>query len=391
MLTIETVTTEDDFRRLEPVWNKLLVQSDADMPFLTFEWMTAWWESFKRDDDEFGRQKRLHILVVKENDDVVAIAPLMRTTRRVLGMPMTVLCNMVNHHSFRAGLIVAPDHAAAVQALATHLTRADEPWDLLHLSYLPEESASYARLREAFAAGPHLVAETVLARSPYLPITSDWSAYFSSKTSKVRNDITRKLRRLDRHHAVQIIKFSDAGQDDLLRDLLSVDCHTWQHRNGTAIVSQPSTEQFYTHLAQLATLKGWLHGHLLKVDGAPIAYEYNLRYNDVLYNLKIGHDLRASHLGPGIALKYHVLKNAFDSQCSEFDFLGWDDDFKMMWTDATRKHVNLIVCRRDRLKTRLYHAYQFRLKPAVKQWLGVARLAHTARTLRHQRMGVRDA
>ena len=64
-LSVEVVSNRESFQRLEPVWNRLFEESETELPFLSYEWMRAWWESF----GETGRGKegkQLHILVVRD-------------------------------------------------------------------------------------------------------------------------------------------------------------------------------------------------------------------------------------------------------------------------------------------------------------------------------------
>ena len=72
-----TVTIIDDVERfaaLTPEWNELLRDSAADCPFLTAEWLQAWWA-------HLAASRVLHIITVRDNSDrLIAIAPLMAVT-----------------------------------------------------------------------------------------------------------------------------------------------------------------------------------------------------------------------------------------------------------------------------------------------------------------------
>ena len=76
MITVQEVTTRTGFEQLEPEWNALLTRSASNNIVLTFEWMSTWWQVF----GDRGRQ--LYILVAREGDNIVGIAPLLRRTIR---------------------------------------------------------------------------------------------------------------------------------------------------------------------------------------------------------------------------------------------------------------------------------------------------------------------
>ncbi len=70
MLTIEEITTQEDFIKLAPQWNLLLKESAADTIFLTWEWVSNWW-------NVYGEDKKLRIMAVRDDTKgLVAIAPM---------------------------------------------------------------------------------------------------------------------------------------------------------------------------------------------------------------------------------------------------------------------------------------------------------------------------
>src|SRR5262245_56250139 len=69
MLKVEKVTTIEGFRELEAVWDRLLQQSASNSITLTFDWLSTWWEIF-------GEGRELYILVVRDGEMVIGIAPM---------------------------------------------------------------------------------------------------------------------------------------------------------------------------------------------------------------------------------------------------------------------------------------------------------------------------
>ena len=57
---------------LRPYWDDLLEASRSNNPFLTFEWLHAWWA-------HLGRNEGLRVLACWSDDRLVAVAPLMAT------------------------------------------------------------------------------------------------------------------------------------------------------------------------------------------------------------------------------------------------------------------------------------------------------------------------
>src|SRR5262245_63840002 len=78
-LRVTELTTEDELRRLGPVWDRLIEESGLDNPFLTHACILSAWESF-------GDGNRLQILVVSDEAGPVAIAPFMIGPERLFGL-----------------------------------------------------------------------------------------------------------------------------------------------------------------------------------------------------------------------------------------------------------------------------------------------------------------
>ena len=64
--------TSADSRRLRPQWNALLARARANNPFLTWEWLHAWWTHLRGN-------ATLQMIAVWSDDELIAIAPLMST------------------------------------------------------------------------------------------------------------------------------------------------------------------------------------------------------------------------------------------------------------------------------------------------------------------------
>ena len=74
--SVEIIDQLRDLEALRPQWTELLGASATHGPFLTWEWVYAWWTHLRE-------RSRLNLLVVRLGGQLVAIAPL-RITRRPL-------------------------------------------------------------------------------------------------------------------------------------------------------------------------------------------------------------------------------------------------------------------------------------------------------------------
>ena len=71
-MRVEAITTVEACPALEPNWGALVERSSSATIFLTMEWLQPWWRHFRR------RGDTLYILVAREGESIVGLAPLYR-------------------------------------------------------------------------------------------------------------------------------------------------------------------------------------------------------------------------------------------------------------------------------------------------------------------------
>ncbi len=378
MMEVKEIRSLEQLEALEPRWNALLAESGVANPFLTFEWISSWWRSFGN--GESGTRNGLRVIVVEAEGEPIAIAPLMSTTGSFFGLPLTAISNIVNDHSFRAGLIVKDRVHQVVRAIFRHLKETTTRWDVLSLRYLVREQAERLGLKETLAVDGGLVGEAPVWRSPYLPVTQDWESYFATVRGKTRCAVRRKVRRLECLPGFSIRTVANNGGGDLLDAIFEIDRKSWQYANASGLGSNPATRDFYVQIADRARERGWLRGHVLSVAGEPVAFEFNLAYDRVLYNLKLGYDSKYARYSPGLVLRYHVMQDAFRQGYREVDFLGEEDEYKLAWTRQARDHIDLYVSNPSSLLGLAFHGYHFKLKNVLKRIRPLRALVRGIRT-----------
>ena len=75
-IRVECIDNSWGFTALRPQWNELLRASTADGPFMTWEWLHAWWK-------HLHGAAALNVIAVRDGNELIAIAPLMITSGAV--------------------------------------------------------------------------------------------------------------------------------------------------------------------------------------------------------------------------------------------------------------------------------------------------------------------
>ncbi len=336
-LTVEVISDFESFRALEPVWTRLLQESPIDNPFLSHEWVRTWWESF-------GDGRELRILVVKDRQEAVAIAPLMLSQRRMYGFAVRCLGFVYNAHTPRCDFIIASRPGEVYRAIWNYLRTENEMWDVLELCQLPAASPTLEELSLLAPEDGFFVERWHSLDSPYLRLQDSWDGYFRSLDRKHRQNLRRRLKRLEELGKVELEVISSGPQlEGALEDGLRLEGSGWKEKGGTAISSRPEVRSFYTELAGTASRCGWLRLCFLKTHGLRVAFGYFLAYKDNYYLLKQGYDPQYSAYSPFNLLCYLLLPDVFAGRIAELDFLGETEGWKLDWTAEVRPHYWLYI------------------------------------------------
>ena len=161
-----------------------------------------------------------------------------------------------------------------------------------------------------------------------------------------------------------------SGLDAALVELYRIEASGWKGEQGTAILSDPQTEEFFTRLAHVAAEQGWLRLYLLYSGDRCVAAQYALCYRKILYLMKFGYDAEWSSFSPGTLLLKHLFRRAFEEpEIEAADFLSpatGEGDYKNTWADGVHRYSTLQLFNPKSLQARLY-LYGLSVKKAARE------------------------
>jgi len=146
-LSARVVSTVEEMRSLEGVWDHLLDRSPDRNIFLTWEWLNTWWR-------HFGRGKHLSVLVVRERDQVRAIVPLMAWHYNLGFCRLEVLENIGSTSVDYGGIVHGADAEAIEPFVFDWLQDQVNRGKLVIFNRVPEDSKFLGLLRKR-ANGVH--------------------------------------------------------------------------------------------------------------------------------------------------------------------------------------------------------------------------------------------
>ena len=83
-IQITLISAENDFKNLQPAWNRLLESALDSNIFLSHQWLYSWWMAY-------SVKAELFIIIAKINTELVGIAPLMIKQEKKFGLTYKAL------------------------------------------------------------------------------------------------------------------------------------------------------------------------------------------------------------------------------------------------------------------------------------------------------------
>ncbi len=335
-------------------------QCKVQNPFLSCDWFATWWRAF-------GNHRMLYLVTARQQGHLRAVLPLMKELTWRHGIPLRRLAAIGNDHTPSFDLVRAGDDGDLHRAIWNHLMTLQDQWDVLDFSRLNVDSITtdcFVRLAEEQGVQYSLWPRA--PRSPWIDIQPSWDDYLDLRSAGFRKSLRRKMRRLTAQGRVGLETLAGReGLDQGLADGLYIEAEGWKGSNKTAILSQPLVTDFYTELAEIMADRGQLRLHFLILDDVRIAFDYSIISNRCLYSLKAGHSSTHARFSPGTLLLGLILQRAHEEGLVGMDLLGDSDEFKLHWTDATRRH-QWLHCYSDSMRGRLLHIIKCRLLPTIR-------------------------
>jgi CelD/BcsL family acetyltransferase involved in cellulose biosynthesis len=359
---VEAVADPGGLWRLQGEWERLAAACGPGHPFLNPGWFRAWWECF-------GAGARARVLVVREGEEVVAIAPLRERRTRFHGVPARVIGSMHNDHTPRFDLLVGRREEEAYDAIWDHLAAARSSWDVLEFAPLVATSRTLAALAARAERDGCGVGIWRGAPAPWVALGDGWEALLRRLSHNRRAQMRKHRRRLERAGEVTLeVIDGGPGLDEALEEGLRMEADGWKRAAGTAILCRDEVARFYRRLATTTAGDGSLRLFFLRSAGVRIAFAYALLHADRLFVLKSGYRRdRAAH-SPYQVLTAMILEDACARGLVEYDFLGGSEAWKLHWTKDARAHDWLYVFG-DSGRARLIRAVKFGLLPRLRRIL----------------------
>lgn len=221
-------------------------------------------------------------------------------------------------------LAARADRDSVARAVIDAATKLD--WNAAELLCVAGDTGWAPALAEAARAAGLDVEQRAHDVCPRIDVTGGWDAYLARLPQKLRHEIRRKARRLEREGGPFAVRLT--GRETLDRDL---EAFFEMHRSSVGQKGKfmhDDMAEVFRRLARAFDERGWLRLAWLDVGGTPMAATLSFVERGVwsVYNSAYDHQHR--ELGPGMVLMGETIRLAADEGCAVVDLLRGDEPYK---------------------------------------------------------------
>lgn len=361
-LEIITIESEEDFFALEKDWNRLLGESGSDNIFLTFEWLTCWWKVFKKN-------KKLFILLVKEADEIIGIAPFMISKARKFFIEFGIITFIGMKSSAYGDLIIKRNRSEVLRAILKFLVDKTTLWDVIVLKQIPEDSPNLSFLKEFEGNSKFLWEKRNATPCFYIPLKDGWESYFANFSSRERKNFRLHAKKLNEIGEVRFIHYGNNGDEDvskIIPTIIEIFNKRWEAKKKVSPLLLPEKREFIEEVAKCFQKKNWLDLVILKCNGQIVAYILGFCYNRKYWSWNTAFDPDFSKFGPGALILKEVIEYAFKKNLSEFDILQGKHPYKTKMARGERKTFEILIFKKG-LFAYIFYLWTVKLRPWLKR------------------------
>ncbi len=321
LVTTATITTRllrgfDDPSFDSAAWQRVLASGRSDVVFLTWQWQSAWWESFQRGE--------LLLIAAERDGEVLALAPFFAEA----GMVYFVGSGGSDYLDF-IGDISDPETLDSLLVEA----RGRVPDFIGFLFYhVPDNSETGTRLQRAAARLDLTIFDEGDMPAPALEIAKNTDA---AEAAARRKSLLRHERFFSRSGSLKVQQLTD-GEEILphLHEFFAQHRDRWNGTPTPSLFAEESQQRFYRNLTRAAAREGWLRFTRLDWQGRPIAFHFGFCYRGRFLWYKPAFSIDLARHSPGEVLLRQLLLAALAEGAHTFDFGLGDEEFKSRF--ATR-------------------------------------------------------
>jgi hypothetical protein len=355
-MELKIITKPDELRAIQEDWSALCERSSNKGVYQCYEWCWASYEIFHPND-------QLYVLILTDDfGHLSGIAPLVITSGTYRGIKVRKIGFVKNDQNPANDFILSEGlEEICLKIFMDHLVKFSK-WEFIELQKVRVEGLTCACLQKLLLKNGNTFGTKENIQSPYILIDKNWNDFWKAKSKRFRKAMQNKINRVKNLKNLVIDKITvTSAITPELEDVLKISAKSWKHDIGNDLLTRESNWNFYKDICDLLGPRGLICIWFLRLDTAPVAFEFHIQYEGVVYPIRADYDKAYKDISPGSILEYEIIKSLFtDKNASEYNSCGHTYDYLMNWTDITRKHHNFEIFGKN-IKMSVLYNFEYKL------------------------------
>jgi len=344
-----------DWLEGEEAWGRLLARSSSDALFLSWDWLTLWWQCFA------GALSAVpEILAFYRDGDLVGVAPLYRrrvVRSRVFAATSVQLIGVSwrdpePQMSEYLDILATREETDTVRRTCARVLLSERSWTEWVIGF----TAAGREWCDAFGRGAQGQRYYLRDLDPLVSYQADlgsgFQGYLRSLGQSTRRSMWNLRHRLAKQGDVSLELLPAEEIESGFSDLNRLHQVRWQR---PAFIGR--SLEFHTRLARRLASRGELALSRLRVGGRVVSVLYDIRKNTRQYNISMGFDPSfGARFSLGLIHLGYAMEAAAERGVSIYDFLGGlgqHSDYKAHLSQ-TRRTLSCVQVLRCHLLPSLY-------------------------------------
>ncbi len=332
-MIIKKITTNEEFEELKSSWQHLFATAGINSPFLSWEWMFAWWQVYC---PQLSAAK-LSIFCAYEDDALAAILPLFYHKKKNLAYVQ--LLGTEFESSDYLDIICAEEKKADFFDLFfsdTLVLATLKAADILTFNNVKEDAVLYRGKNQLAKKLRSRVFERRTSVCPYINLPQSLDDLFKSLSKNMRSGLKRQRNKLNRNENIQVELVKDEGEvQEAIRHLFNLHSMRFEQKEMATKFIYERRGKFHETIAKVFLLKSWLQFYLIKDNDNPIGALYCYRLNGTMMYMQGGFDPDYAKFALGNQIILRAISDAIEANMHTFDFMRGNEDYKKKWTDKS--------------------------------------------------------
>ena len=339
------IITQDDFKKLESEWGRLLEACEKDNFFMSWKWLSVWWH-------RYGFDLEWLLIGVRDGERLIGIAPF--CIKKVLYKKCIALREI---QFIGSGLICSEHldfislpgrHNEVLQKVCHFLFRDYKDWDIAKLTdiFIGSKTTDFFESQGAVIRN--------WTTCPFIGLPGTYEEYLNGLSKKARYNARKKVKNLEKAVSIEYGIADESNRLDVFNALKNLHNLRWQAKGMSGFFCDDTACSFHDEVirqvppgnTELSYIKD-------RNTGAYLAIHYSFIWNQKVFLYQQGTNLDYHRYSPGIVLLVYNIKRYIKKGYDELDFMRGDEDYKFHWTRDCRPNIQVIIFNHRKVKTRL--------------------------------------